>query len=306
MSASRFDNIASASDAGGFQFSQPRFRALYPEYYRFLGRKSPSDKRNLDECYEAMQDHLLRGDTRAAVVVSTSPVLVAAFTDELDCVAILRFPNRPKAIGKLEVGSRLLTCNLYHNRSEVVSDLRPGDRNSQQFQNFHPLIADFFADDQFGVSQRKEAIDEEEWERATQMGQRYLQELPEYIRDGCPMDSQKPGTPRHLVPQRPTLTTSPDFRMTDQAIAGMRKFLADRDVSTSEVAVIMSAGGDHPEICERWFGWAPNSDVTPDVYRSIMIEEFRIAFRKDSADRFDRVVMGFDGSYFIFREGVEA
>lgn len=304
MSASRFDFLASASHAGRFKFSQERFRSLYPEYFRFFGRKSPSDDRTLDECYESLQDHLQRGDTRAAVVVSTDPILVAAFTDELDCIAMLQFPHRPKATGRLEVGSRLLTSNMYHNKLNIASDLRPGERDTQRFQNFHPVIADFFADDHFSVLQRKEAIAEDEWECAMEMGQKYRKERPDYIRDGCPLDSQKPGTPSHLVPPRPTLHAPPDFRMTDRGVEGMRKFLADRNVDTNEVALVMSSGGDHPEVCDRWFGWLPKSKVSPQEYFSMTIEEFQVVFRKDAADRFDRVVMGFEGTYFVFREDV--
>ena len=41
-----------------------------------------------------LKEQLLHGDSRAAVVVSVDPLLlVAAYTDELDCVALLRFPD---------------------------------------------------------------------------------------------------------------------------------------------------------------------------------------------------------------------
>jgi len=47
-----------------------------------------------DAKIEAISNHLKMGDSRAAVVISIHPKLViAAYTDELDCVAMLQFPR---------------------------------------------------------------------------------------------------------------------------------------------------------------------------------------------------------------------
>ena len=43
-----------------------------------------------------MAEHLEHGDSRAAIVISTDPeLLIAAYTDELDCIAMLRLPKMP-------------------------------------------------------------------------------------------------------------------------------------------------------------------------------------------------------------------
>jgi hypothetical protein len=66
---------------------------------------------------ESVATHLDRGDARAALVAAITPdVLVAAYTDELDCVAMLRFPQELVDIYDLEVGTRLITQFLSEDR----------------------------------------------------------------------------------------------------------------------------------------------------------------------------------------------
>ena len=64
---------------------------------------------------QRIAEHLEHGDSRAAIVVSTYPaLLIAAYTDELACVAMLRLPKEP-LVSKYSLlrGSRLLTVNTY-------------------------------------------------------------------------------------------------------------------------------------------------------------------------------------------------
>ena len=45
---------------------------------------------------DSIAEHLIFGDSRAAVVISIYPkLIVAAYSDELDCVAMLLFPREP-------------------------------------------------------------------------------------------------------------------------------------------------------------------------------------------------------------------
>ena len=302
MSPSRFDQVAAASDAGRFRFAPTKFKRLYPKYFRIFGRKSPGNGRNLDECYQSFQQHLEFGDTRAAVVVSTSPLQVAAYTDELDCVAMLGFPDRPKVTGKLEVGSRLLTSNTYKNYPSVVSDLRPGPRDTGNWQNFAPLIADFFTEDQFGVQQRKEAIAQNEWELAAAFGQQYLEDLSGYVRDGCPLECEKPGTPEHLMPKRRTCDGPPDFMITETGLERFRQILIEQKLPIEEMAVAFSTSGEHPEIFNRQMGFILKLDANPKEFYSMNFEDIAVAILREDADRFDKTVLGFDTARqgFIF------
>src|SRR5581483_10306990 len=83
--------LAFASDPAGLSLSDAKLRRLRPELYgwrRWVREKTGWAFPQRDY----LAGHLLRGDARAAVVVSSEPLLVAAYSDELDAVAVLRFP----------------------------------------------------------------------------------------------------------------------------------------------------------------------------------------------------------------------
>ena len=68
------------------------------------------------ELRERYAEHLLLGDSRAAVVVSTNPLMVTAYSDEMDAAILLRFPAFLVSKYALQVGTRLLTVNTYEQR----------------------------------------------------------------------------------------------------------------------------------------------------------------------------------------------
>lgn len=188
-----------ASDPGRFQLSESKLRRLQPElfvtergFFRWLLRRR-RDPGVLEYC-ESLASHLQTGDSRAAVVVSVAPLVVAAYTDELDCVALLRFPERLVEEFGLRVGSRLLTVNMYTPASSEgrSNDLVPGPRDTKQYSNYMPLIAEFLVINLDRVEHRKEAIREDEWQRAEEMGKEMLGRgfLP---RDGRPLYCGKPS-----------------------------------------------------------------------------------------------------------------
>jgi hypothetical protein len=137
-------------------------------------------------------EHMLYGDSRAAVVVALDPILVAAYTDELDCVALLRFADTA-AVAPLKVGARLLTVNTYGVGTDHSADLVPGPQRTQRWQRFHPIIADFICADMAPVDVRKMAIADAEWERTLLLGLEYLAARPGMSRNGSPCLSAVPA-----------------------------------------------------------------------------------------------------------------
>lgn len=112
--------------------------------------------------------HLQSGGSRAALVLHVQPeVLVAAYSEELDCVAILRFPQFVRRFYPLESGTRLLTVNTYGEGSTRARDLHKGPQQLRRYTNFYPLIAEFLSNDIAGIEARKKMIGEPEWERTT-------------------------------------------------------------------------------------------------------------------------------------------
>ena len=190
-------NRTNASDPGMIELSDTKLRLLRPDLYglhglwRFL-RWRLTSWFSWDERLH-IKNQLMYGDSRAAVVVSTFPLMVAAYTDELDCVAILNFPDIVAEKYNLTEKSILLTVNYYMPGDEYASDLIPGPKNTETWANFHPLIAEFLTDDYARVKARKSQISREEWERTYRMGKEYLKLRPWTARDGSPIASSVPG-----------------------------------------------------------------------------------------------------------------
>ena len=180
------DDSTPASDPGGFTLSHTKLRILRPDLYRFP-RTLLERLRLIFPQSLYLREQLQNGDTRAALVVSTNPLLVAAYTDELDCVAILQFPGRFVDDYQLRERLRLITVNLYRRSEQYDDDLMPGPNETRRWSGYHPVIADFLTDDIDKLERRKREITEDEWQRATEMGYAYLRERPGVVRDGRPV-----------------------------------------------------------------------------------------------------------------------
>ena len=191
-----------ASDPGNVRLSLRKLKRLCPEMYGLGGLIWTAYFMAVHQDIPSwnIATILKNGDSRAAVVVRTSPLLVAAYTDELDCVSVLKFDDSLTDEYGLSVGSRLLTINIYTPRTLglfVRKDLLPGPYDSKQFGNFQPFIADFLSDDDDRIMERKSNISEEEWMRALELGQQYLEVRPGMARDGKPSRSEKPAKKRY-------------------------------------------------------------------------------------------------------------
>ena len=179
------NDVFNASDPGRLQLSHAKLKRLRPDLYGIRGLI----RRMLTVVPEKtfVERQLKDGDSRAAVVVKTSPLLVAAYTDELDCIAMLRFSDDFVQEYDLVVGSRLLTINFYGQTPDYQPDLIPGPNRYHRHNYFHPLIAEFLSDDLQRIETRKRQIRESEWEWAHRFGMAYLIAKPGMARDGSPV-----------------------------------------------------------------------------------------------------------------------
>ncbi len=114
-----------------------------------------------------LSEHLDLGDTREAIVVTTDPLVVAAYSDDHDAVALLRYPDHLAAEHDLEVSSRLLTVNTF--LRPRASDLVFGPAATDSWGDFVPLIAEFFCEDTDKIARRKREISESDWDRVSRM-----------------------------------------------------------------------------------------------------------------------------------------
>lgn len=185
---------STASNPGRLQVSGESLRRLSPELYaprgtiefqRVLALNAGSPSDHLRE----IRNHLAGGDCRAALVMQTSPLFVAAYTDELDCVVLLEFPDFLVEDYELSEGTRLLTVNMYFDRGSfgMASDLRAGPHDTKRFGNFRPFIAEFLSEDTEQIGLTKLNIPEEEWERTEALGRAALQDKKRKPRLGHPL-----------------------------------------------------------------------------------------------------------------------
>lgn len=206
------DERSRASNPAGISLSTEKLSHLEPALLgteRFLC-SSPvcSMKHTTADLRARLQEHLELGDSRAAVVVATQPLLVAAWSDDLDGAVLLRFPEAFVERYALTPGSRLLSVNTYQalrhpkTREPVVAvDLVPGPE-ATGWSNVHPCIAEFISDDSTVIDARKRAIDEAEWAKLDVGARKRIEALG--------VDTARPGGPLHLGTPVP-LAASPDL-----------------------------------------------------------------------------------------------
>ena len=187
-----------ASDPVRIRLDRSKLRRLCPEYFAGTGGNPFEwlDARLGKRAASVflVDDQLTHGDSRAAVVVSVSPLLIAAYSDELDCIALLRFPDELVPEYDLRLFSRLLTVNRYMIGGPVVPDLEVGPLALNRYVNFQPFIAEFLSADTERIRARKAKIGEEEWRRAITLGRRYLDEHGTRARDGRPASCMIPAS----------------------------------------------------------------------------------------------------------------
>ncbi|MCA8987579.1 MAG: hypothetical protein KDA78_08060 [Planctomycetaceae bacterium] len=147
-------------------------------------------KQTLKMNTEWLANLLFHGDSRAAVVVSIHPLIVSAYTDELDTALLLSFPKVFVKRFQLEAGQRLLSANSYcfecNGARQTAADLEEGPKATGTFANFIPIICEFLSEDSGRIEQRKREIDKREWQYAMKIGKRLLNESKYEPRDGRP------------------------------------------------------------------------------------------------------------------------
>jgi hypothetical protein len=178
-----------ASDPGNIILSEARLFKLRPELH------DPQEDLNVRRTLvDSIAAHLRSGDARAAVVIDAAKGIVAAYTDEMDCVALLRF-ERPFVINeRWKNGTRLLTVNRYAPKEYgMAPDLTPAPGMVTEFGNFMPLIADLLTNERQALDIGKARISEAEWKRTLELGQALWRAGRVAPRDGTPLRSDKPA-----------------------------------------------------------------------------------------------------------------
>ncbi len=170
---------ASAGNPGLFSLNKQKLKALRPQLFGLQTLLTGSSVDNPGAVEAMLND----GDIQPAVVVSASPLLVACYSDELDAVVLLCFPDGLAKKYDLKAGSRLLTVNSYTD-AFATRDIERGPGCSGRWKAFGPIVADFYTDDTARLAAQKQQITEEQWAYVEQLGRKYMAARPGMARNG--------------------------------------------------------------------------------------------------------------------------
>lgn len=168
-----------AFNPGLFDLNKSKLKALRPQLFGLrLGVKNIDTWQNI---YTQLND----GDIEPAVVVSTDPLLVACYSDDMDAVALFCFPQEVGLARGWHLGTRLIATAAYNSLlMKGNKDLDCGPRNCGRFKAYGPVIADLYTDNTERLERKKREIPQELWDYTTALGLRYVESHPGMARDG--------------------------------------------------------------------------------------------------------------------------
>ena len=170
-----FNPSASAENPGNAKFS-------YKKYYpvRKLICSGFKEKFTCDMLIQQVMAILRYGDTQPALVCSLDPLLVSAYSDELDAVMMLRFPNELAEKYGLKVGDRLVTSNqyVYAHFDDTAPDIHAGEGNTGNYSDFIPVVQLFLAKNDDKIMARTNLFDEVKWARVAALTEEYRRNYP--------------------------------------------------------------------------------------------------------------------------------
>ncbi len=124
------------------------------------------------------------GDTQPAVVVSVEPLIIAAYSDEMDGVVMLRFPSEFVEKYSLCPGFRLTTSNVYFTPRQLANDIFVGEDYSRQYNDFTPIVQLFLGKNDEKISAKVGLFSEEVWDKVVDKANEYRKLHPQLWRDG--------------------------------------------------------------------------------------------------------------------------
>ena len=189
------DDDTYASNAGQIQLSEEKLRRLEPWLFEhaigFFRRMVSVKSREAAFWRRRIPEQLRHGDGRAAVVVATEPLAVAAYSDEIDNILVVEFPREVDDAGWMKVGDRLLTVNTYD--TYIATDCINGPAAYMRYGTFVPYIAEMLSDDDKRIAERKQEIQPWEWRRTEFCARKWAARQGARARDGRPTRVHHPA-----------------------------------------------------------------------------------------------------------------
>lgn len=168
-----------ADHSGNVKFS-------YKKYYSFRNKINTkfAGRFYSDMRIDLVSRALYSGDTQPAIVVSLDPLLIAAYSDEMDGVVMLKFPTEFAEKYALTLGSRLTTSNIYFTGSRCAEDIFVGEYWCRRYADFMPIVQLFLGKNDDKIRANTKYLNEEAWRRAEFKANEYRERHPDLCRDG--------------------------------------------------------------------------------------------------------------------------
>lgn len=166
--------------------NQANVKFSYKKYYSFRNKINPkfSERFRSDMRIEFVTRALFYGDTQPALVVSTSPLLIAAYSDEMDAVVMLQFPEDFAEQYHLTVGTRLTTSNVYFDGASIAKDIHVGEKYSRQYADFVPIVQLFLGKKDDKIMQKVYLFSADVWQTVSEKANEYARRYPDCYRNG--------------------------------------------------------------------------------------------------------------------------
>lgn len=150
-----------ASNPGAVCLSREKFKELRDKILRV----NPLKKIYFNKQFKRIDQYLRNGDTQPAIVVSVSPLIISVYSEDMDAVLFLKFPEELAAKYGLSVGARLVSTNVYFEGTKLAKDIQTGTGYTHSFVNFTPVIPLFLSNDEGFIRSRVNLFEEAEWNR---------------------------------------------------------------------------------------------------------------------------------------------
>src|SRR5690606_18924832 len=113
------DNNTIASDPIGIELDISKLKFLFPELCSPMQMiKYRLRKHGFKSRIEQLAEHIKFGDSMGAVVVKTSPLLIAAQNGDIDCIVMLRFESKIQWKYNFKIKDRLICVNTFGRSSK--------------------------------------------------------------------------------------------------------------------------------------------------------------------------------------------
>lgn len=173
------DKSTQAELEGGLSVSRAKWKEIGKIYQLSLKSriKLKKFKRIEAEC-------LSFGSVEPSVVMCTNPLLIAVYSEDMDAVLVLQFPQAYREKYSLSVGDKLISVNTYGNGRPLAKDIFVGEGYTHTWTDFTPHIADFLSNDNTRIKFLKDSIPNEHWEYVKSLGGKYIYNHPTSTRNG--------------------------------------------------------------------------------------------------------------------------